>query len=555
MPTYTSRLPGRSAAGNRNRLTVCLLAVSAAISIHIETVSAQQSSAAESISPGFTVRKFAVDGQNPISTKTTARILSSYLNREIDIEELRKAATEIEKELAKSGYNFYRAQLPPQTLQDGVVRIDIERINIADVTVTGNDYFTARNITRSLPLVAAGKSPNTQDIANALLLAEDNPAKDVRVVFVRGGDPQTVDANISVQDKNPNEFYLWANNAGSRLATDSRLGVQYHNRNLFDLDHQIALSYTVSPEELDELSQYGINYRIPNYSLRGMFNIFYSKSDADTGRVADVFDISGAGENIGVGYTQYLDKRGDYQHRLTVDVIDKLFDSNILFNSANIGEDVRSRPLTLEYISRLDFSNWLVNSTISYSSNLSGGSFNSDAAYGQVRAGAESDWDKLKLALRFDYRFSRDWRSNILLFAQQTSDALIPGEQMGLGGALGDLGPRGFFEREVTVDKGLKGTLEVARDFPTKRMQLGAFLDFASGDVINPQVGESPDESLSSVGLTARWSPRADLSLKFDYGYILDGVDQTFTPEASDDGDSRLHLSVSWYPAWPWGNK
>ncbi len=532
------------------RFLFCVMAVIALFSAH-----AMAQTGVEDGSPQFSVSNILVDGPNPLSAQQTDAILNPYLNRQLDLEELRAAATAVENELAKRGHNFYRAELPPQTLQGGQVRLEIKRINISQVNVVGNQFFSADNIKRSLPLVAPGNSPNTQQIANALLLAEDNPAKDIKVVFVKGLEPQTVDANISVADQNPNQFTLWANNSGSRETEDSRIGAQYHNRNLWDRDHQLSLSYTTSPQEPSELQQYGINYRFPIFSTRGMANAFYSNSDADSGRVADVFDVSGAGETFGVGYTHYLDKRGDYQHRLGVDVVDKLFDSDVLFSGSNIGEDVRSRPLTIEYIARLDGQRWLFNGLLSHSSNLSGGNFNNDTDYGLVRAGADSSWQKQNLSLRLDYRFNRDWNGRANLFTQFASDPLIKGEQFGFGGALGNPGPRGFYEREVTVDEGIKGSFELVRAFPTRKMRLGVFFDFANGDRNNPQVGESADESLSSAGISFIWNIRTDISLNLDYGYILDGIDQTFTPGASDDGDSRLHVSLRYFPRWPWGNK
>lgn len=523
-----------------------------ALAFYSQKGNAQESAVDQIEVPTFSVSDFQIEGSNPLGAKRTNQILNPYKNRQLNIETLREAATELEKELAVEGYNFYRASLPPQRLENDQVRLVVERIDIANVRVNGNEFFSGGNIQRSLPLVSAGKSPNTQKIASALLLAEDNPSKDVRVIFVKGEDPQTVDANISVQDQNPNELFFWANNAGSTITSRSRFGIQYHNRNLWGRDHQLALSYTVSPEDTDELNQYGFNYRVPFYNLRGMANVFYSRSDADTGRVADVFDVSGAGETTGIGYTQYLDKHEDYQHRLGVDIVDKLFDSDILFQTTDIGNDVRSRPLTIAYTGRLDRNNWLLNGVLEHSTNLSGGSFNNDESYAQARAGADSDWSKQRLTMRLDYRWNRDWRSRLYLFAQSTSDALISGEQLGLGGSLGDFGPRGFLEREVVVDEGYKMTFELNRNFPTKRIQMGVFLDYANGDRNNPQVGESADETLSSVGLSLNWSIRSDLTLDLDYGYVLDGIDQQFS-NGTDDSDSRLHLAIRYFPKWPFG--
>ena len=502
-------------------------------------------------SPTFSVAGFEIVGDNPLSKSNTKKVLSEFTNRPIDIDELRSAATEIDKLLALKGYNFLRTSLPPQELENDIVRLEITRVSIASVNVIGNEYFSKQNIERSLPLVSQGRSPNTQRIASALLLAEDNPAKDVRVVFVKGAEPRTVDANITVQDQNPNEFFAWANNAGSRQTSRSRLGFQYHNRNLWGRDHQLALSYSVSPEDVDEVQQFGINYRAPIFTLRGMVNAFYSRSDADTGRVADVFDISGAGETFGLGYRQYLNKYQHYQHRLGVQVLDKLFDSDVLFGAENIGNDVRSRPVVVDYTGRWDSGRWLLNAVLSASSNLSGGQFNDDSSYEAARAGASRSWNKQNLTFRADYRIDTVWRARLLLFAQNSSDALIPGEKFGFGGSLGDLGPRGFLEREVTVDKGIKTSLEISRALSGNRFNIAGFIDFADGSQNNPQVGEVEDETLSSIGASLRWNIRRDMSLSVEYGYILDGVDQSFGDVGSDDGDDRWHISFRYFPRWP----
>ncbi|GAA6137284.1 hypothetical protein NBRC116583_10310 [Arenicella sp. 4NH20-0111] len=513
--------------------------------------------AEDDAAPTFAVTDFLIEGDNPLSTSRSNRILQPFLNRNIDIAELRLAANELEKEMARKGYNFYRTTLPPQVLDSGTVKLGVKKVDIGNVSVLGNQFFSNSNIKRSLPLISEGASPNTQNIATALLLAEENPAKDIRVVFVKGKQPQTVDANITVKDKNPNEFFVWANNAGSQNTSRSRLGLQYHNRNLFGIDHQLSLSYSLSPEEPSELRQYGINYRVPFYGTRGSGNFFYSKSNADTGRVADVFDVSGAGETIGASYTQFLNKVGRYQHRLAANITDKLFDSDILFNTQNIGNDVRARPLSIEYTSRYDQSNWAFNSVLTATTNMSGGKFNDDASYAASRAGASQDWDKLNVTLNYDHRWNREWRGRVVFFAQTSSDPLISGEKFGLGGSLGSVGPRGFLEREVTVDKGYKFSLEANRSFKNGKFQLGAFFDYGTGKLNNVQVGEREEETLSSVGLSFGWNLRRDVALSLDYGYVLDGVEidsgasASASASASVDGDDRVHLSIRYYPKWP----
>ncbi len=501
----------------------------------------------------FEVSQFSIDGDNPLDTALTKAVLAPFTEKNISIAQLNDAANSLEDELARRGYNFYQVILPPQKLKSGDVQLRVERIQLDKVNVIGNQFFSSNNIKRSMPMLRSGSSPNTQTVASALTLADENPAKDIRVIFVKGEQPSTVDANITVKDQNPNEFFLWANNAGSRSTSRSRLGLQYHNRNLWGLDHQMSLSYSVSPEEPSELSQYGINYRVPVYRLGGVSNFYYSRSDADTGRVADVFDVSGAGESFGAGYTQLLSRIGDYQHRVSVNIADKLFDSDILFNAQNIGTDVRSRPLSISYTSRLDDSNWAFNSVVTAATNLSGGNFNDDASYALSRVGASSDWDKFGVNMRYDYRWSEKWTTRVVGSAQFSSDALIAGEKFGLGGSAGTSGPRGFFEREATVDEGYKISMEALRSFGNGRVRVGAFFDYGAGDQNNAQFGEIESQTLSSVGLTFNWNLRPDLTLTADYGFVLDGIEtvEGQSNGVTQDDDSRFHLSIRYFPKWP----
>ncbi len=509
--------------------------------------------AQEEQSTTFIVSYFDIQGANPLSDSSSRQILKPYLNRAIGLAALHEAASALQKEMARKGFNFHRAVVPAQILDSGQVTLEIKSVDIGSVNVFGNQHFSNDNIKRSLPVLASGGSPNTQRIASALLLAEDNPAKDVRVIFVKGDKPNTVNANIGVTDKNPNELSVWSNNAGSQNTSRARLGVQYHNRNVLGRDHQASLSFTTSPENPSELSQYGLVYKVPFYGVSGVGNFFYSRSDADTGRIADAFDVSGAGESVGFGYTQLLKKIGAYQHRVSVKLSDKLFDSDILFNAQNIGTDVRSRPLSIDYTARYQRSKWVLNSVISASSNISGGSFNNDFSYNQSRLGADADWNKVNLSLRYDYRWNREWSGSISSLGQYTSDSLISGEKFGLGGGFGNVGPRGFNEREVSSDKGYKVSLEAVRSFNNGVYRLGAFVDYADGRQNSVQIGENVDETLASVGLSFDWRLREDLNLAADYGYILDGVEPIGGVESSgsQDGDGRLHLSIRYFPKWP----
>ena len=122
------------------------------------------------------------------------------------------------------------------------------------------------------------------------------------------------------------------------------------------------------------------------------------------------------------------------------------------------------------------------------------------------------------------------------------------GEQFGLGGSLGSFGPRGFEEREVSLDRGYKLSIELLKNYSAKKMQFGVFYDYGTGTRLQPQAAETDGESLSSTGLIYRWAIGSGFRLEAQYGYILNGFQNPLS--GSQDGDSKLHVAVQYLPKW-----
>jgi hemolysin activation/secretion protein len=108
---------------------------------------------------------------------------------------------------------------------------------------------------------------------------------------------------------------------------------------------------------------------------------------------------------------------------------------------------------------------------------------------------------------------------------------------------------RGFFEREFIGDRGFSGSLELyspdlaALDggaVSDVRVRMLAFYDYGRVWIINPQVFEQRVTGISSVGPGVRLAYRSNVSLRFDYGFIL----QKGTP--SNDSSGRANFSLVW---------
>ena len=115
----------------------------------------------------FTVNKFEVTGENPLTEETTQAILKKFLGDHYGLEGLQAASDELERAFRKRGFAFYRVTLVPQKLEKGVIRLLVTEFKIDNITITGNKHYSTENIMRNLPTLEKGKAPNTAALSRA----------------------------------------------------------------------------------------------------------------------------------------------------------------------------------------------------------------------------------------------------------------------------------------------------------------------------------------------------------------------------------------------------
>lgn len=123
------------------------------------------------------------------------------------------------------------------------------------------------------------------------------------------------------------------------------------------------------------------------------------------------------------------------------------------------------------------------------------------------------------------------------LRGQHSSDALIPGEQFGIGGS--SL-VRGLEEREGTGDRGYVATLEVTTPPIAPGTRLVAFADTGEARLLAAGGAPGVTQHATSTGVGVRWQWRRQLTLSADWAYVLDGTGTT------NKHDNRFHASLAW---------
>jgi len=487
----------------------------------------------------FTVTEFAIEGKNPLDKAVTDKILAPYLGNHRGLDRLFQAVARFEKAILDSGHSFYRVVLPPQTMEGGRIILKVVAIKVAKIKISGNRYFSDANIRASVPGLKPGTTPNTRELARQLIVANHHASKQVTIRMKQGDQPDSVDVELAVRDQKPWRLFTTLNNTGSTATGDLRFTAGFQYSNLFDLDHAITASYTTSPGHAGDVQQFGFNYRLPLYRLSGDLALFFTSSDVNTGRVAQVFDVSGAGRFKGLTYTQTFNNTGSYRHQASLAVEDRVFDNNVSFQGTPLGVDVRSRPLTLGYHGEYVRERSRLNFDISYTRNLPSGRKNNNATYDASRpgTGADAEWQALRFSVNASHELPRKWLLNGALAGQYTGEPLISGEQFGVGGVNS---VRGFEERGASGDKGLRGSLEVWTPSAPfmKNLRMLGFVDAGYVRTLKTAPGTLGSDTLLSAGVGLRWQWKNQINLQLDYGQSLRDA------RTAGAGGTKVHLQL-----------
>jgi hemolysin activation/secretion protein len=235
-------------------------------------------------------------------------------------------------------------------------------------------------------------------------------------------------------------------------------------------------------------------------------------------------DVTGKGQFTGARVTYSLPRTGPAVQSLSAALDDRHFDQGLP------GTAVGSFPLSAKYSIRRDESWGGMGASLEYAANASGGTDNTAASY--TAQGADHDWEAWRAGLDASYRIS-NWSLNARLRGQYSSNQLIAGEKLSLGG-LGSV--RGFTDAVVRGDIGYSWNLDATGPeilLPQLRPVL-----FCDGGQVQSNGALAGREDLTSVGAGLRWTYQK-LDLSGDLAYAA----KANSAQTQQDL-MRLHLSA-----------
>lgn len=491
--------------------------------------------------PSALIKGFETSGHNPLSPAETALILAPFLQTPASLETLQQARTALESALKARGFGLYRVALPPQELGDKVT-LHVARFTVGHITLEGLNRLDENNIRASLPELAEGETPNLQALAIQTSMLNDNDSKKVQVVLKKSAEADKIDVHLKVKEERPWSFSANVANTGSNATGQDRISVVANHHNVFDLDHQLSAAYTSSLEHKDDVKQFGLNYRIALYRYQSVLGLSYTRSDV-VGNFGD-FSSTGAGETRSISLNHPLPPNGGRRSFINVSVDDKQFNPTRINDIEVPGQAMRrTRPLSMGYGAKVesDDATWAYNTDLAL--NLSGGNGNDLAAYQsedpRIR---RAHWRALRGSAHYLSGFASGWLWGVRGQFQYSPDALIAGEQFGLGGMSS---VRGANERALTGDHGVLISSEISTRELGPGFRLLSFVDM--GWLGNNYASDKPEhDSLASIGVGLRYSSAA-FSLSADYGRIIKANAPPLAAGASvpKNGDQKVHVNFS----------
>lgn len=241
------------------------------------------------------IDRIELRGNDSISSKVIEKWIAPCLGRKHSLKEIYCICETINQEYAKNGYFLARAYPPKQTIENGVLIIEVIEGRLGEITVVGEKYYSEKYI-RSYFERLKGKSLRYDSFLRAMLLLNENSDLFASAIFSKGQEMGTADVFIKVNDKRPTHLYLNGNNYGENITTNFRFGGRVDAGSLFTYGDKLSIAEVVG-FPVNALYFTDVAYRVPVSRNGDFFELSYlfSKFKVEELRTLQLKGVSNIG--------------------------------------------------------------------------------------------------------------------------------------------------------------------------------------------------------------------------------------------------------------------
>ncbi|MEH2057453.1 MAG: ShlB/FhaC/HecB family hemolysin secretion/activation protein [Nostoc sp.] len=492
----------------------------------------------------FRVDRIEVIGSTVFKPEQFAAVTASFVGRELTFAELLQIRDAITKLYSDKGYVTTGALITPQTVEAGVIKIQVIEGSVQEIKITGNRRLHSQYIRDRIQL-GAQKPLNIPHLLEKLqLLRLDPRIKNLSAELQTGVRPGSNVLQVEVEEAETFQMTASLDNGRSPSVGSFRRGVDLQEANLSGLGDTLSVGYA----NTDGSNTINANYTLPINAHNGTVSFGFSQGwNRVIEKPFSVLDIQSNSRFYELGYRQPLVQkptqelamglsfsREESQTELGIDNIGPFQLSPGA--DANGKTNISALRFFQEYTQRSNQYVFAARSQLSFGVDWFGANV------------SENEPDSRFFAWRGQAQWVRQLAPDTLFIArgdfQLAADSLVPLEQFGLGG---QLSVRGYRQDALLTDNGLLFSAEFR--VPIVRapkiggvLQLTPFIDVGKGWNVK---GENPSpNTLLSTGLGLLWKQDDNLSARLDWGIPLISVEG----EKSSLQENGLYFSVHYSP-------
>lgn len=463
----------------------------------------------------FVLKGVQIDDSAFLSRDTLTAIAQPYVGRTVGFEELQKLVADINAQYRAQGVATAQAVLPPQNIENGVVRIELIEGKLGEVKLAGNAY-TRESFIRDRVRLESGAVVDAERLQEALIDFNRTSEIQLRAALQPGAGYGLTDILLSVEEPARNTLQLFLDNQGVESTGLYQLGLFARRNGLFGWDDQLTL-YLVGA---DGTTTGSLSYGVPVTRSNGRLNLSYARNEIEIIKGPfTALDITGESSTLMLSFKQPLYVSGRQKWDLALSA--STTDSETLISEVPFSEStVNKFSAGVSYDRHGSWGRWLTSHTLSTAS---------------VDSSTE-EWPSF-VAYSGTLNWLRPFEGCCTAAAnlgwQYLNEEQAPASELFQIGGLNSV--RGYVLGVLSGARGYYAQFELHRPI-RDGLSVFAFLDTGA-------VMPEPSEQITGAGLGLSYRYKSWASFDLTYGAALNEV----IPD-QDSGRLDARLVLSFYP-------
>ena len=512
----------------------------------LPAIDAEQQAAMPNTAP-FLVRQLRVEGNTVFDTATLEALLVTMQDKRLTLPQVAEGIEAITTYYRAAGYPLARAIIPAQTIENGVLRVQVIEANWGQVELRNNSAVKDAVLLRTLSNLEKGSVIRLDALERATLLLSDLPGVAPRALLRAGQEVGSSDLVVEAQPGAPWSASLSADNFGSRYTGVARTNanVQWNN----PLGRGDTLGLNSLNSESGGLEYVRVAYELPLWRPGVQAGVDSSGMNYRLGDTAASLAASGKANTSSVWLRGALIRspRANLNARLG-------FANNVLqdhVDSTGVKTDRTLNVLSLEFSGERQ-DDWLAGGKNTLGLALYGGRVGFDdataAALDASTANTAGGFGRATWSINRNQALSAGMSAVLSMNGQWAQKNLDSGQKFSIGGATS---VRACRSGVLSGDSGAFGSLELRYILPmpqamepTGTWQVTAFVDSAMLQTNkNPWSSGSNEASLNGAGLGLNWQGPQGVSGRIFIASSLGELPTQLAGSASTHTNAWMELS------------